>query len=357
MEVYLMNKNFERYAIIQDANSIIWHRKYYEPGDFEIYTIATPQNIANYEIGNYVVRDDDDAVGIIENITVNFDETNEIDMMTITGRFTESLYERRIVWSQTNISSKSVSTILRTLIYQNCISPTDELRKMSALCLPAADEYEQFNQTETLNVQYTGDNLLTVIQDMCKKYGLGFKNVRKDNQFCFMVYQGVDRSYAQTENTYIVFSDEYGNLMKSEYTKVTSNLKNVALVAGEGEGTQRKTATVASTYEYIPADLERREVFVDQRNLSSEEGSIKNEEYQKMLTESGKDSLSQFVISEVFTGETRLDDRYIYKVDVDLGDICVIENTDWGLALNSRIVGVIETEDENGYNIIFEFGS
>lgn len=356
MELYLMDKDFNRYAILDELISAVWHKKYYEAGDFEIYVPASQQNVDNLQIGNYVIRDDDDSIGIIEDIKIEFNETSEVDMLLVTGRFSESLYDRRIVWEQTNISSKSVSAILRTLIERNCVAPELPERKISTLALPATGTYEPFNQSQTINIQYTGNNLLSVIEETCKKYGLGFRHTFEGGKFYFHLYEGVNRSYSQMENSYVVFSDEYDNLLDSSFTKITSNMKNIALVAGEGEGTKRKKAVVSNTGENY-SDLERREMFVDQRNLSGEQGAITETEYNEMLSQSGLDNLSKFTISEAFVGNARIDDRYVYKVDVNLGDICIIENTRWGLAVNSRVVGIIETQDESGYNIVFEFGS
>ena len=46
-----------------------------------------------------------------------------------------------------------------------------------------------------------------------------------------------------------------------------------------------------------------------------------------------------------------------YKKDVFIGDICVIENTKWGIYINSRLVEVIESIDESGqYTITPTFG-
>ena len=46
-----------------------------------------------------------------------------------------------------------------------------------------------------------------------------------------------------------------------------------------------------------------------------------------------------------------------YKEDVNVGDMCVIENSRWGIYMTSRLVEVIESVAESGeYSIVPTFG-
>ncbi|MCB7430132.1 siphovirus ReqiPepy6 Gp37-like family protein [Erysipelatoclostridium ramosum] len=40
-----------------------------------------------------------------------------------------------------------------------------------------------------------------------------------------------------------------------------------------------------------------------------------------------------------------------------MGDIVTIENDRWGISINSRIIEVMESEDENGYIVTPTFGA
>lgn len=206
---------------------------------------------------------------------------------------------------------------------------------------------------EKLTAQYTGDNLGTIITESCQPNGVGYKNRVINNIFYFELYKGVDRSYNQTLNPHVIFSDEYDNLASSGYVKTTSNYKNTALVAGEGEGLARTTKEINGNN----SGLNRRELYVDAKSISSNKDEISASDYESLLIEKGTENLSAYLITEVFTGDVELTDRYKYKEEVDLGDICSIENKKWGVYSNSRIIGVIETDDENGEQIVFEFGS
>lgn len=221
-------------------------------------------------------------------------------------------------------------------------------RKISNIQLGELKGYQ-----EKLAAQYTGDNLGTVITESCQPNGVGYKNRVINKVFYFELYKGVDRSYNQTLNPHVIFSDEYDNLASSGYVKTTSNYKNTALVAGEGEGLARTTKEINGNN----SGLNRRELYVDAKSISSNKDEINASDYESLLIEKGTEDLSAYLITEVFTGDVELTDRYKYKEEVDLGDICSIENKKWGVYSNSRIIGVIETDDENGEQIVFEFGS
>lgn len=341
MDIYIMNKEFKKLGVIEDA-SVIWTTRYYDVGDFEIYVGTTQKYIDWLQSGNYVERLDDDKIGIIEDIKITYDAEGT-EYLTATGRFAESILERRIVWQQTQLSG-TVENGLRNLINSNIINPINEDRKISIIELGPLKGY-----TERLDAQYTGDNLLEINKKVSLANQIGFKFNFNNSKFSYELYKGIDRSYNQTKNPFVVFSDKYDNLLTSEYELNTSNLKNVALVAGEGEGTARKTLVVGNG-----TGLNRYEIFVDARNLSTNSGEISTSEYNNALNEKGLESI--VTITQAFSGEVDLNLNYTYKKDFFLGDIVTIENSKWGIFINSRIIEIIESEDENGYKITPTFG-
>lgn len=339
----IMNTSFERMAVIDDYISFIWTARYYEAGDFELVVDASETNFGLFAKDNYVVRDDDDNVGIIEDIVIQHNEDDQ-EIMIVTGRFLSSILGRRIIAVQTTVSG-AVSSCINALINQNIISPSISARQISNFVLGT------YSFTEQMKAQYTGKNLLTVISTICETYGLGFKVILNDqNQFEFQLYEGTDHTYDQTENPWVIFSDTYETLMSSEYEENYQNIVSAVLVAGEGEGLDRKTAWVTDG----ASGLNRREIYDDSRSIRSNDGEISDAEYTKLLQEAGKESLSQF--TSAFTGQVYFN-NIRYKTDVNVGDLCVIEVAKWGMYLNARLVEVIESVSESGeYNIMPTFG-
>lgn len=342
MELYILDSDFEAMGVIDDAASIIWTKRYFQAGEFEIYMMATAKALELLKIGRYVIRKDDERVGIIESLNITSND-EEGEYITAAGRFSESLLGRRIVWQQTRLYG-GFETELYKLIQQNAITPSLTDRKISILALE-----EQAGITTHIECQITGDNLLTAIEEKCAIEGIGFRMRLDNGVFRFGFYQGKDRTKGQIMNPHVIFSDEYDTLEESSYLVETKELVNVALVAGEGEGLERKTATIGEG-----SGIDRYEVFVDAKDVSSNKGEISDADYLVALKEKGAERLAR--MTEIFDGAIISEGKYTYKADYDLGDIVTVENSRWGLSIDARIVEIIECEDETGYHVAPSFG-
>lgn len=342
---YILDTNFSRVSVVDAFSSFIWTRRYNSPGDFEIYISASPETVEALRENRYVIRDDDDMVGIIERISLTTDAENG-DYLTVSGQSLEGILARRIVWEQTNFTG-TAEDFIRKLITDNAISPKVTARKIHGLVLGERKGY-----TETVQIQVTGDNLLDTITSVCEQFGYGFKiTLNSSNQMVFDVYKGVDRSSAQNDVPFVMFSPEFDNLISTEYLYEQSSYKNVALVAGEGEGLSRKTETVGTA-----SGLNRYELYVDARDVSSNEGEIQPSEYSEMLKAKGVEALSGTPLTTAFSGEVETTLTYRYREHYALGDIVEVKN-EYGISATPRIIEVIECQDENGYTCVPTFSA
>lgn len=339
----VMNDQFQKLAVIEDYTSFIWTTRYYAVGDFELCVDVNAQKMALFKQDYFILREDDDNVGIIEDIVIQRNEDGN-EILIVSGRFLGGILGRRIIAAQTTVSGK-ISACVNKLITDNIIDPEIAARQIDNFVL---GDYEI---ATAMKAQYTGKNLLDTISGLCETYGLGFKvTLNDDNQFVFQMYEGTDRTYDQNVNPWVIFSDAYDNLLSSEYEENYQNIATAVLVAGEGEGSARKTAWVTDG----ATGLDRHEVYKDQRNIRSDDGEISDAEYTQLLQESGQESLTNYTTA--FTGNVYFD-NITYKQDINVGDLCVIENTRWGIYINSRLVEVIESVSETGeYTIVPTFG-
>lgn len=343
MDLYVLNRSFELIDIIDSMDSIIWAERHVGSGDFELYAIANDRIINSLQEGFYLNRIDRDVFMIIEdfNVTTDAELGNHI---TVTGRCLKSILSRRIVWRQTNLYGK-VEMCIRRLIIENIINPTDSKRKIPNFILGDIKGF-----TETMEMQTSYDNLQDVIDQICRTYGFGYRvTLNEQGQLVFDLYRGVDRSYNQTENPYVVFSNDFDNLLNSDYSYQTSNYKNVVLVGGEGEGLDRKLQEVGNA-----SGLDRYEMYDDNRHMSTNDGAITDAEYYAQMTESGHESLSEHQKVESFSGGVNYQKPYEYGVDYQLGDVVQVIN-EYGMAASATIAEVIESEDGEGYKSIPTF--
>lgn len=347
MNLFVLNENYQKEAYLDSYSSLQWNSKYYECGDFVLVTPATADAINTLMIGKYIQRADTGQLGIIEGINVK--QTADADTFTVTGRAIESILARRIIWTQTSSkSSETAEDYIRRLITENAVSPADSARKIPGLILG-----EKQGFTEKIDMQFTGDNLLDAIIAICKTYSYGFKIVlTEQNEMAFQIYRGTDRSYSQSTNPYVVFSDNFDNLSETEYSADVSTYRNVALIGGEGEGTERRYQSTGTA-----SGLDRYELFVDAKDISSNKDSeeaISDEEYNAMLIDRGIEKLAENSVVEDYDGLIDMANSYRYGQDYFLGDVVQVEDS-LGITASPRIVAMLESMDENGYQVVPTF--
>lgn len=341
MQLYIKNKSFETIALIDEYTSVIWTKRYFTCGDFELYLPVTSKLLEILAIGNYVYRLDDDEVMVIEKIEITTDaETG--NYLIVSGRSLGSIIGRRIVWNMTSFDMH-VGNIIKYLLNANVINPTITERRIDNFSFA-----DNTSSSQKIQKQITGDNLLTAIETLCTTYGYGWKVKLIDNSFEFELYEGTDRSYSQAANPYVVFSPEFDNLINSKYNLDSTTFANVALVAGEGEGVARKRQSVGNA-----SGLDRYEIYVEANDMSTNsEETISASQYETMLKERGLEKLAEATATEAFEGD--VESTYAYKTDWNIGDIVQIEN-EFGITATSRIIEVIESEDASGHKIIPTF--
>lgn len=350
MDIYVMNKSLEIVGVVDIYSSVIWTTRYFQPGDFELYLPASDDNIVLLREDFYLVRDQDidpknnimRNVMIIEKINPQTDVDNG-NYLTVTGKCLKSILSRRVVWRQTTIDGY-VEAGIRRLVNENVINPVEKDRAISNFSLAPPQGF-----ADRITIQITGDNLSECVSEMCTSYGIGWDVYVQGKQFVFSLFRGEDRSYNQMVNPYVVFSPEFDNLITSNYIYSKEEYKNVALVAGEGEGVDRKTVTVGNK-----SGLERYEIYVDSRDTSSNEGEITELEYNALLADEGMEALSETGITESFECEIEASGNYKLNQDYFIGDIVEVIN-EYGIETAPRIVEIIDSENEMGRSVIPTF--
>lgn len=350
MDVLVLNTSFEVIKVIDDYETLIWAERYSECGDFELYLPITNDVFSYIKNGNYLYLNESDRMMIIESIQLDTDAEVE-PLLFVSGRSLESILDRRIVWGQFSVSGQ-FGAVIQQLIQTHVTNPTIAERKINnfAVSGPSSEDYSLVNK-DKIDLQCTGDNIYDIVSAYCSAYGIGFKVFREFdyNRFKFQLYAGKDRSYEQDVNPYVIFSPDFDNLLSSKYIESKKNLKTAALVAGEGEGVDRKKVEVERNPDNPEKDLERRELFVDARDISStgskSDGStytIDDTTYNKLLTTRGNEKLLEFSEDQTFDCSIEPDASYKLNSDYFLGDIVQIVN-EYGLSARARVTEVIRS--------------
>lgn len=350
MSLWVFNKEHEAVAIIDNYKSLIWSNRFVEAGDFELCMSATDPMAIYFKQDYYVWYDAPHNEGfymIVENVKLDTDIDDGL-FMIVSGRSLESLLERRIVWRQTTFNNVTLLSSIERLMNENILSPSDSKRKISNFIFKKPED-KYFVNTR-LDTQFTGQDLHEAMKALCENFDFGYRVTfdKESMKFILELFRGIDRTYSQDENPYVIFSPDFDNLRESSYLTSSSLYKTVTLVAGEGEGSSRKTTIVESSEGALDG-IYRRELFTDAREISSqtENGSISSSDYTNKLKAKGIDQLREHSIKTLFDGQVDYERMFVYGEDFFLGDIVQLEN-EFGITAMARITEVIYSNDESG---------
>lgn len=348
MDITVLDKNLNILAIIDTYKSIIWTDRYDSYGDFEICSIVNDKLLNLLVPDNYLICDKSTHTMVVEKVQIKSDVDNG-DTIIASGRSLESILDRRIIWGQ-SVYRGNLNDVIRTMINECIIYPNDGGRRISNFRYDIPNK--SFNlllpNMKPLEIQCTGDNLYDVITKLCNVYKTGFKIALNNKYFLFQLYAGENRSYSQLKNPYVIFSPSFDNLINSNYIEDKSPLKTITLIAGEGEGSQRKYTSIGEG-----VGIDRRELFTDARDISSNienDKTMSLEDYYKLLGIRGLEKLYEKRTLVSFEGKTETTQLFKYGKDFFMGDIIQIENV-YGKNISARIVEIIMSDDESGFTI------
>lgn len=347
MQVYVFDTDLHPVTMIDDAESVLWFKKYNDVGEAELYLQCDEELLDLFRKDYYLYRYDDDMFCQIKKI--NIDESVENgDYLTVTAvDGAKEILSGRIVWNTINFSG-TVAEFIKRVLTENIINPTDSSRRIPNFDI---DDSNFDELTDRINIQCTHDDILQLIISTCKAYNYGFRlSLDIDTgYFIFRLYKGVDRSNPDGES-YVEFSSEYANILTTKYEYDAGMEKNFVLIGGQGEGSERAYATIGTA-----TGRNRLELFVDARDISRTytendvEKTYSDEEYEALLIERGWSKLAEYYSVESFSGAVDTTDSYIYRTDYNIGDIVAVKNK-YGITAAARIIEVDESEDnESGY--------
>lgn len=276
-DLYIFNSDLQLVGSVDAFKSLIWAKRYKEAGDCELYVPATPENLALCRKGYFILRDDDDMICQIKRIELDTDAENG-NYIIATGYDAKRMLDQRIVWS-TMTANGNAETFVRSMVDGALGASAAENRKM----VDSAGRLVFGLGTvsglpERLSEQVSYKNVGEKIREYCMKFGWGYRVRLSGGALLFEVYKGVNRAGS------VVFSDDYENLAATVYVEDESNMGNVSLNAGEGQGAARFRCISGEA-----SGVDRYEIYTDARDISK---TITYEELKKTYPLSGASIVS-----------------------------------------------------------------
>ena len=156
MEIRVYNAELYRVGQVENQTSLIWTRKFFEAGNFEIHAPITPKNLELFQTGNIVSIKGAKEAGVIEDIEK--EESDIKNEITVKGRFLSSYTDRRIIYGTVNYDNAKIEVVMRTLL-------------TSCAAIPLVELGELHGFDDRVSFQATYRNLQVVLTKIAK-YGL-----------------------------------------------------------------------------------------------------------------------------------------------------------------------------------------
>lgn len=328
---------------------------YYGVGSFEVYTRATKTALAALKNGNYITIPNKPFIWVIDTIEPTYDAARGY-MISARGRQAKSILEKRIINKQTQLP-KDLTTAVFYLIRKHAGEEADAARKIEGLAELSSVIVRPITETQ---VSYS--NLLDYTEKLVRAYEVGADLTITDAAtFRYNLYEGLDRSDA------VIFSQTFDNLLSSAYTRSTAAARSYILIGGEGEGSAR----IVAEYDTAPTarGIDRAEMFVDAKDISSKYTDANGEEQQLDLTDAatlakykgwliarGETAAAEHTVVETFEGEIDTQHTpYKFGEDYFLGDRVRVQDDFLGVYITPRILKFTMRQDR-AYSELVEYG-
>lgn len=333
IDVRFFDKDLNLIGDIDDYTALTYTRKWTTYNTFEMHVSKFDGELIRR--GNFIMLNSDRyRSGIITYFEDNERETNDITIRGFCPRFL--LFERPTIppnGQDYDTYNTEVENILIGLIDRNCVNPENGNRKIPFLSCAKSQ-----NRGEKTSFQTAHKVLKDEIASLCTASNLGtaihFDPTTK--QIRFEVLSGTDRTYDNSARPPYVFARKWDRLFERNYTESDTDYKNVAYVAGQGEGKDREILTIGDDV----TGFGRREVFIDARDIG--------EDAETTLEDRGKLKLTEYALIKSFESTVKTDD---YRAEWDLGDFVTIEDDKTGIREDRQILEVKEVYETENYSI------
>lgn len=338
-DVILLNANLETEYRCKTTD-FLWHSKLLEPGEFQIQLIVDED--LDLTVCKYVTVNTKKEIGIIHKADFS---SGDIGTVVMSGFFLEHLLYESVLYPTYSASNKTIWQIGNAVCstYLNDWGFTIVLPSQPSTGVIVADSL-------TISKEQTGDYVGTLFYDLAAVYGYGVSVTKTDSGLKIDITNYHDRT-GDTEDEEKVFSTGLNSIKKYEVVKDDSSYRNLAIVAGQGEGSARifEVVDIAETGE------QKRHLWVDANDLQQETDET-IADYRLRLRQRGFEKLAETV--KIVNVEIEIEDDEAQKigVDYDLGDIVWVVITPVNLAYKMKIIEVEDVYSQGKRSTSLVFG-
>lgn len=303
MKITIYDDSFVKQSALYSWVSLAWDVNYNDMGMFILSMRHSSETFNSIKKGWFLTFDEDitKTVMIVDTVQV------KKGLVAFSGKSAAFLLRRRM--STTVISNQNAESAIRYLLQNMTPIPHFLLDAETGL----SDVF-----SAQISDKQVSDYVLSIAQ-MCD---IGFRAQKSGDNIVFSLYKP-----GLNEN--IKFAQKFGNIGNEKYTASDVEFYNVAFVAGMANEDGSRVSVWAGNTDL--KGMERRELYVDARDLQQEENENINT-YKQRLVARGEKRLLEQLQSETIGFEV--------SENVNLGDIINVYLDRIGLSVQARITTV-----------------
>lgn len=270
--------------------SLAWREAYDTCGSFTLVLPMDRDLFSAVLSADYLEVRGRRGLGRVEKVTYSGGDSG--GTVTVSGRMAESLLSDRIIPRRTVVSGVLCRTV-EAVVAANA-GPDAGARAIRGLTVRAAEALTDADGSPlTLDDHVTGRALDEWLYEVLGAVGASYRIVPDFDAgtLVFEIYRGLDRTQNQSENDFAVFSASFSSAGEFRFVSDGTDSRNVAYIAGEGEGDDRVEVTLDLR---TTPDEPIRELYIDARDLRSDDGEtvLSDAEYRELLLSRGRQRLS-----------------------------------------------------------------
>jgi hypothetical protein len=360
MEVFTLNRNFQKEFVIDEYASIIWTERYYGDSEVELTTALDSRSIERLPVGTFLGIDKSDEVMILE--TAN-PEAGKVKLKGISllpwmdNRFVRAsaAHEDRYLYL-----TGPPGQILWLLLYYFTNPNSQYLNGTVNIGIPNASKLAipgivlgDYDKSGNVTVGIPYGPLYKAMRELATTYEIGMKLTLDDvtstsYSLGFRSYVGIDRTSTQNVNPLVRFSPDMETFTNIKEVQSIAAMKTLAYTfAPSNPGGLATTAGVSQLTgdQYTGFDL--RAMLEFEEDITTDQVGSDPNVLLSILNSRADNALNNNRFVQAVDGEIVPESQIKYGIHYNLGDLIEVQGNS-GAVNPARVTEYIRSQDETG---------
>ena len=363
--IEILDKRLKKVDILRKYTFAQYSMKFRDIGTFTIDARITEENLFLLnEEEEYSILFDGNIFGKVLKITRESDSENE-KVIKIQGLLSSRFLDQRVLRFESfdNKTYKNIYDLMTR--YRNNYEETgwldievkyEDEQRLERVCTKSKKQQTGVTYWECIKDFLDQDYLGIYFNPIVKpehEHQLGIYDPFMTNisKWELIISAGVDRTKRNTDgNIPVIFSQSLSNIKDTSLELNRESYKNIAYVAGEGEGEGRtwiqvRTKNITTDEQIFPWSV--NEMYVDARDIQAtkQDGTqMSDEEYTKLLEERAEEKFSENNKTKIYSATIiQANKQYTYLKDYKLGDWITIQDKELGIEVDAQITEITKS--------------